>query len=309
MAIGGGKFFGYAAWIAKKKLQVFVRKYMSHVFAIALGALVLIRENESAAQRLARFPVLWQVLILMITGGTVAAALWELFGNKLTTSPQEVRFVRAMRALLHEMERFLAGKDREPNAADRLAEFCDGFLEIVCHTICGKVRIDGGLMIKLPGRRALKLVKSSKNAKYPNGLEVPLSGGTEEGAPGPAAVAYDRLQIVYMPSKKNRRGWLFRLAQDGDGERYEPSEPVEGWTPAPSAELEAFRSILCLPVAAYEQRNRKKPFGVLNLSTQTRDPFVDRDFMMGECFASVLAQAFSIAEAEALRQAEPSTNI
>src|SRR5713101_5810755 len=272
--IGGEKFFGYAAWIAKKKLQIFVRKYMSHVFAIVLGILVLIRENGRAAQWLAQFPVLWQVLILMITGGTVAAALWEVFGNKLTTSPQEVRFVCAMRALLYEMEKFVAGKDRVTDPGDRLVKFCEGYLEIVCQTICGKARIDGGLMVKLAGRKALKLVKSSKNAKYPDGLEVPLSGDTDEGKLGPAAVAYERLKIVYMPSKRTRRGWLLKLVEGGDGERYEPSEPVVGWTPAPRAELEAFRSILCLPVAVYQERDRggdrKKPFGVLNLSTKKR---------------------------------------
>lgn len=50
-----------------------------------------------------------EFLIVTITVITILAAGWELVGNKLTTSPQEIRFVTAMRSLLPSLQKLTYG--------------------------------------------------------------------------------------------------------------------------------------------------------------------------------------------------------
>jgi hypothetical protein len=295
MGFGGDKFKRYARWIRKKQVQVFVRKRLSHILAISLAMLVVVRESEifKDLYRAPRLPSLFEVLVLVLTASTIAAAIWELFGNKLTTSPQEIRFLHGTRLLLSELEKLAYDKSASASASDRLDNFLTGFLEITSKTLCGRKQVDAGFMVKLPGGDALKLVKASRRAKYPLGLEIPLPNGA---APtGPAGVCFDRTQLVYVPKKNRKEAWPFRLVAGDSGEKYEPSEPIECWVPAPDPRLEDFRSVLCVPVAVYAEKDKKNRFGVLNFSTKARDPFLDRDFMMAECFASILSHAVALA--------------
>lgn len=294
--IGGGIFFRAALWIAWKKIQVLVRSHLSHILAVLLGVLVLIRELQELVDMVhTRHIGWWQILILGITLGTIAAALWELevFGSKLSTSPQEVRFVRAMRSLLQELERFTYGKDRDLNLDTRLNDFIKPFLKVTSITLCGKKEIDAALMLPTESKKEVELRLKTDGALYPDELVIPLPE-SEEATTGPAGYAYQLLKIVYMPLKRWRLGWPFRY----DTQCYEPSEPKRGWIEVEKA-YENFRSVLCIPVAVYQERNRRQPFGVLNYSTKSLDPFVPRDFMMGECFSSILAMAFAAIQREA----------
>lgn len=298
--IGGNKFFKVAVWIAWKKLQVFVRSHLSHVLAVLLGILALIREWEALVEMGKTRHIGWaQLLVLIIIIGTIVAALWELevFGSKLSTSPQEVRFVTAMRSLLQGLEKFTYGKDKDPDLDKRLKEFIKGFLEVTSFTLCGRKEIDAGLMLPTESGKEIELRSKTAGAMYPEQLIIPLPDPSKEETTGPAGYAYQMLKIVYMPLKKWKLGWPFRYDK-----RYEPSEPNEGWVPADDPLNEEFCSILCLPVAVYQERNRRQRFGVLNYSTKSFDPFVHRDFMIGECFSSVLAMAFAAAHREASEQ-------
>jgi hypothetical protein len=305
MAFGGGKFWWYAVWILRKKIQVFVRTYLSHVFALALALLVLVREWDDLS-RLAtetKPPSGFEWLIVILTLGTIIAACWELWGNKLSTSPQEIRFLSGMRYLLFELEKFAHGEDRNPNAQTRLNRFVEGFLEVSRSTLCGNKLVDAGFMVKLPGEEKLKLVNSSKEANYPTELEIPLP--TDGTTTGPAGVAFQKVCLTYMPKKKWMQAWPFRLvAGEDETEWYEPSEPTTGWIAASDPETEKFRSVLCAPVAVYHKKDQKQRFGVINFSTLARDPFVDRDFMMAECFASVLGHALTAVQNEVKQRPE-----
>lgn len=299
--IGGNKFFKVALWIAWKKLQVFVRSHLSHVLAVFLGILVLIREWPELIEIVENRRIgWWQGLILSITLGTIAAALWELevFGSKLSTSPQEVRFVRTMRSLLQQLEKFTYGRDRDPDLDGRLKKFIKVFLDLTSFTLCGKKAIDAALMLPTENRREVELRSKTDGALYPDALTIPLPDPSGEVSTGPAGYAYQMLKIVYMPLKRWKLGWPFRYEKRS----YEPSEPAEGWVPADDKMYEDFRSVLCIPVAVYQERNIRQRFGVLNYSTKSFDPFVHRDFMMGECFSSILAMAFAAVQREALEQ-------
>ncbi len=298
--IGGNKFFKVAGWLAWKKSQVFVRSHLSHFLAVLLGILVLIREVPELMKMLEEGHTgWWEILIIIIVICTVLAALWELelFGSKLSTSPQEVRFVAAMRSLLQGLERFMYGKDREPDIDKRLKEFIKGFLEVTSYTLCGRREIAAGLMLPTEGGKEIELRGKTDGALYPEKLIIPLTDSSTEETTGPAGHSYQMSKIVYMPFKRWKLGWPFRYK-----ERYEPSEPAEGWVPADDPLNEQFCSVLCIPVAVYQEQHRRQRFGVLNYSTKSYDPFVHRDFMMGECFSSILAVAFAAVQREASEQ-------
>jgi hypothetical protein len=307
MPFGGKKFKRYWVWVRKKRIQVKIRTELSHWLAIGLAILIVIREWKELVAFLQWIyfllvchglvivgepPTLFGIFVLLLTTGTVWAAFWELYGNKLTTSPQEIRFVTGIRTLLLELERLVHGSDVQ-SPTDELSRFAKGFLTITTETLCGPHKVDAGIMYKMPSNEALQLTEVSELAHYTKGLEIPLP---TEASPktGPAGVSFQQVSLVYVPHKHLKEAWPFRLIVDDGKESYEPSEPVIGWIPSSSAEEEDFESGLCVPIAVYSQKGQKTRYGVLNFSTKANDPFMDRDFMMAECFASVLSHAVAV---------------
>jgi len=303
---GFGNHVRTLRWMIRKNIQIVLRSHLSRVFAIVLGILVIIREQEALSHliRLNPSPGKDDYLILFVTFLTIAAALWELRGNKLSTSPQEVRFVRAMRTLLIELEKFISDIDKGHVPVDRLDEFINNFLEATCHALCGNKLVDGGFMVPSVDGTSLELIYRSKKAHYPDKLIIPIPTSpnlsnirtTTEAIQetGPAGVAYYETRIVHMPVKKWKLSWPMKLVRK-DNETYEAMNPWVGWVRS-VPEMEKFRSVLCVPVTMHKSVRESQIFGVLNFSTLTRDPFVSRDYMMAECFGSILAQAISAAQ-------------
>jgi hypothetical protein len=161
------KLTAYRSLVLKKKTQVRLRKHLSKWFALALVILTLFREvpELSAKYFAGRVAALdsviirvhhWQVshallfdsLVVGIVLATLAALAWERWGNKLTTSPQEVRFVTATYELLLLLEEFIFGTDRLPNLDERLDKFVEKFLQYTTEAISSKT-VDGCLMWEL----------------------------------------------------------------------------------------------------------------------------------------------------------------
>jgi hypothetical protein len=293
--IGGNNFLRLTLWIIRKRIQTMIRMHLSHILALFLGVLVVYRERRELGGMLSAEHKLgaedW--LILGVTGATLLATLWELWGNKMPTSPQEKRFPSGMKMLLFQLEKFAHGIDREPDVSKRLEKFIDQFLTITSETLCGNKKVSAGLMVPLADGKMLTLIKATERSNYPLKLEIPVPDVDGNPETGPAGIAYGQTTIVYVPYKRWKLGLPFRVR----GDRYEPAGVTEGWITA-DPKLEQFRSVLCLPVAIYKRQGKKYPFAVLNYSTSALDPFMHRDFIMGECFSSILAQAFAIANAE-----------
>jgi hypothetical protein len=313
-----GDFFRAASdvqapfWFLKKSIQVQLRKHTSLFLALILALAVVFRERQELLEigKSLHLPSAFELFVLVLTVLTVFAAVWEFKGNKLTTSPQEERFLEGMRSLLAELEKFAHAQDTTPDDVDdRLALFIQGFLEITCNALCGKKKIDGGLMVRLSDRRTLVLLYMSKKANYQKGLRItiPIEGDKPDVSPAGEALAPDGPHLTYMPRKKTKRTWVFQSANMR--ERYTALRSIIGWKDTAGKEYEDFRSVLCIPVAVYQKEQEKLPFGVLNYSTRVRDPFVDRDFMMAECFASVLAQAFAVAHQQRLKRNSPEAQV
>src|SRR5437660_735363 len=124
MAIGSSRFFGFALWITWKKLQVFLRAHLSHVLGFSLAMWVLIGKIPELEKLFQSYHLQRQEAVgLVLVLGTLSAVLWELFGNRRSRSLQEARFVTAMHALLHELEKFMYGADRESDPSRKLEEF------------------------------------------------------------------------------------------------------------------------------------------------------------------------------------------
>jgi hypothetical protein len=296
--------FRHHCWFVKKKWQTETRTHLSHVLAGLLAILVAIREGREILPLIleGKYPDPFGWLIIVVIVLTFVAALWEFRGNKLTASTQELRFLFGMRTLLGGLEKLAKA---ESNQIERkFNEFLESFLEIASDTFAMSSKVDAGIMVKDPEKESLRLVKSSKGARYPEDLEIPLPVQEDTSNSGPAGVAFKSLNIVYVPKKNRKEAWeLVRSRDDREPDAYESTleSPHHCWINAPQPHLEDFRSVLCIPVAVYggedqkTMKTKKTRFGVLNFSTSMRDTFVPRDFAMSECFASVLGQAFAIA--------------
>lgn len=235
-------------------------------------------------------------LIMLLALGTIVACGWEFFGNKLSTSEQDVRFVYTVREMLVALEKFCYGADRLPDPNARLNEFIQSMVQVTANTFEGYDRACAGYMMR--EGKALKLTKISANAPYEPGLTIPLPDATAEPAKGAAGLAFAASQLVYVPFVKKEEAWPLRFSSG----RYSLHLPAKAWIRSSKPEYGDFTSALCVPVARYHKTEADKVlregYGVLNISSKSRDTFVDRDFMMAESFASIIALAMGSVQIE-----------
>jgi hypothetical protein len=303
MAFLAPPFARYVFWVIKKNIQVWIRKQLSHWLAILLAIAVTFREHSLFVQLYCDWlshtmPSWFDVFVGLLLIATIIAAGWEIWGNKLSTSPQEIRFLRGMRSLLLEMEAMVfGGKMSQEQAEKRFSEFVKGFLRITSSTLCAHEKVDAGLMMKVLNRDYLKRTHVSDAAKFDVGFEIPLPSNTvPETKSGPGGISFYRAKLVYMPSvKKRKEAWPLSLAElnKPEHETYAlDGVPIQAWIEATNTEYQDFSSMLCAPVG--KDRDGKTRYGILEFTTKARDTFIDRDFMMAECFASILSQAVAI---------------
>jgi hypothetical protein len=289
-------YWGHALWILKKQMQVAMRRHLSAFLALILAILVAFSERVELLAIWKIWPpkASW-LLIFVITAGTFIAALWELLGNKRKISHQETLFLYGLKTVLDGFDRLLGADDDERNADERLREFTQGAINAYSLTLSGCFETDAGIMFKQRRGRSIELDVSSTDAMYPDRLVIPLPPGRNQtispGDTGPAGISYDRLCLVYVPKKKTKKAFPFLRMEDSKGMRYTVRDPIKCWVHADDPEKEDFRTVLCAPVSGYQTKDKDQKFGVLNFSTKSRDPFVDRDFMMAECFAKILGIA------------------
>jgi len=286
-------------WFSKKNLQSIRRTHLSTILAVVLLFLVFIREWPELShltQMIWGFswPNWFGWLILVIVFLTFVTAKWELWGNKLTTSPQELRFHWGVKSCLKKLEQLRSELRSAPDPQKVFDSFVNELLEIAAGNFSVKFWVDTGVMTKDPDDDSLVLEYWSVFAEYPKGLRIPLPAPNKET--GPAGVAFADQVLVYVPSKRAKRAWPFISLEDPEitglpEPRYEPAYPVVCWVNAPP-EFEKFRSVICVPIATSPGLGDTIKFGVLNFSTDARDPFVHRDFLMAEFYAAILTQAF-----------------
>lgn len=287
-------------WFLRKKRQSLFRIHLSHLLAVTLAIMVAIRErHEIQLMMLKReFPTRGALLILILTILTFVAAAWELLGNKLTTSPQEIRFQYGMSELLHKLQELSATERGEP-LRQKWDSFVEEFLDIAANIFSTKYlfwrsRVHTGLMVKRPYQNSLRLSKWSGGAAYDEKLEIPIPLDDDYSDSGPAALAYKKKGLVYVPRKDRehpKEAWPFyqfvepRLQATGQGLtdfQYKAEDPYYCWRKSAQAQQEDFRTVLCVPIG---------DLGVLNFSVKRLDPFIDRDFFMAETLAGLLTHA------------------
>jgi hypothetical protein len=286
------------AWFSKKKLQSIKRTHLSHILATILLILVFVREWPELSNMLWGFswPTLFGYLILLVVFLTFVAARWELYGDKLTTSPQELRFHWGAKRSLKKLEELRSNLWSTSDPQRAFDSFVNELVEIAAGNFSIKYWVDAGVMIKDPDQDSLVLEYWSSLAEYPEGLRIPLPVAGDYSKTGPAGVAFADQVLVYVPSKKAKRAWPFVSLDDPEitglpEPRYQPDYPVVCWIDAPPR-FEDFRSVICVPIVTLTGVSPTIKFGVLNFSTKARDPFVDRDFFMAEFYAAILTQAF-----------------
>lgn len=321
--------FSHGCWFAKKYLQSRKRTHLSHLLAASLAGLLMLQEwhrllsallhavalgiglisgNYSELIMLSlgiKWPSLGETLFVAVVVGTFSEALWELFGNKLTMSQQETRFQFGMKQMLEGLQTFAFGREGIDEET-KLKDFIDSFLEITAHTFSVKSKADAGLMMKQPDTEMLELIKASKGARYPDKLIIPLPEGADVKRSGPAGVSFANSHVAYVPKKERKIVWRFHRSEGEATDTLVPASwmPEKCWVPAKDAvghfrpDLEDFYSVLCVPIGIYLSDSQKELFGVLNVSTNLRDPFVRRDFFMAECYAEILSHTLALARRE-----------
>jgi hypothetical protein len=303
---GARQFKEYSRWLRKKQRQIYIRTKLSHHLAILLAIMVVARETPELMVKFGweppalnigwpwLWPWLWLGVVLVVTAATIFAAVSESVGKNMKISHQELLFLYGMGTLLEQLQKLMCTKGDTRRPDIRLREFSKVAMNVVSEVFSVPGDSEAGLMVKLSNERAIRLTEFSREAKYREKLTVPLppdSGDIEDpGSTGPAGIAFSRLRTVSVP-EKGESVWSFKRERAANEDWYEAFAPDTCWVDAGEA-FENFKSVLSVPIAALRVGDSAQKFGVLNISTTAKDPFVDRDFMMAECFAGVLAAAF-----------------
>jgi len=104
---------------------------------------------------------------------------------------------------------------------------------------------------------------------------------------GVAGYAYGRCQSVYVPNTKVRAAYFVRPAVSG---RVEYDWLGRAWKPSPRSAH--YRSVISVPVFVKQQRKRR-PLGVLNFESRSRDAFGSADFHVACLAAGLFAQGLA----------------
>ena len=274
---------GWYGWTMIMRKRVTKLAHVGVPVGLAIVIFLAWKHLADLVRAMATVPFLdW--LILMTVVGTISAAIWELWGNKLRTSPQEVKFTAGLRFLLAALEAFSFETSGPAITRELLLE---KFLEISRGTLCGNERVDACIMMPTPDLQHLRIEKQSKGASYPVD-KIPL----QENQTGAAGLAFKGSKLVYVPDKEWREVWS--LSQASEQGYKAAAAPEEAWVPAYDPKQERFKSLLCVPVKRYSGNNQWKTGAVLNFTTDARDPFMPRDFLMAECMAAVLSQGWAL---------------
>jgi hypothetical protein len=205
--------------------------------------------------------LLWLVMILSI--GTVWAALWEIFGNKLSTSEQEIRFSCGIRLLMERLQSYCfdnsPSAEKDPKVEKQIIV---DFLNVTSKTLCGPKKVSAGLMQreKEKENEYLAMKHQSYRANYDDKFTLPLFDDNKKSA---AALAMN-WNLVYVPFKRWKEAWVFKHEK---GSTYNfPEKPELAWLEALNPKKEKFLSVLCVPVGTYGTNKKWEASGVINVS-------------------------------------------
>jgi hypothetical protein len=275
------------AWSCKMRRRLRIAKHLLYCVELGLAGYGVWRFGFPGLFDAVRKVDRLEWLILVLTVLTVMAFYWEFRGRKLTTSHQEVRFVQGIRQLLVELQNFCFKSD--PLDSSALDTFLVAFLGVARDVLCGEKNVGADLMVQ-----SGEWLNTVKRSGYPIDAEdVPVKLSSDGEHHGAAGLAFDKMQLVYLPDKEWEEAWVLIR---GNHEEYRALAPQTAWTYAKDARKERFHSILCVPVAGHGTEKKRAKLGVLNFTTVTRDPFVNRDFAMAECFGAILSHALTFRE-------------
>lgn len=319
----------YLKWSKGKNRIIRIRSHLSHVLAITLVALTIareileyfwkgtqawvaiyLRENIPGGYGDLVLQILswvWIGFIVLIAIATVAAAVWELSGNKLDVSEQEKRFALGIKTLLAKIEEFkqqLWKVDSIDLVNAKFDEFSDDFLEVTSKVLCGGKTVHAALIFHFPDDEILRLVRSTPGSNYPPPEKMTIHlPSIPEDHKGPAQMSFENDLLALMPKKSRKLGWVMK--EKSNNEDYEFAKLINGWFEPPPPADGVFESVMSVPITSYAEEGLKAYHGVLCFTTEKKDYFILRDYTMAFCFASIIAQAKDAARRRAANFGDP----
>jgi hypothetical protein len=245
------------------------------------------------------------ILMVALAVAAIFSAVWDFFGDKMSTSHRDIWFSVALREALRQLD---ALQVRQKTMSDaEISRWYSDFLEWVLlyssTALGGRKSVQAAFLVKSLDREdTLRLLKTTSDSVYPRNLEVTLPTPDDRGGAAGLAFSQERPAVVYMPYRKAHNAFisfwqsdlLYNMSPYAEVVRTE--DKSQPW----------FESSLSVPVYFYDIRTgAHRIAGVLTFSSPVPDPFEPNDFLMAECFAHLISEALLITQAiEASRSDE-----
>jgi hypothetical protein len=135
-------------WKSKMQSKMHFSRHFFHLAIVAGGAFLTWLYWSQLWTIAQKIPFRqWGIFLLALA--TILAAAWEFFGNKLSVSPQEVRFALGVRGLLEELQNFCFTGNCTNNTS--LADFLKKFLGITSFVSGGHFQVESDFMLSAAG--------------------------------------------------------------------------------------------------------------------------------------------------------------
>jgi hypothetical protein len=267
-----------ALWLTREKFRLFFRRHLSGLLALVLAGLTMRQEGP----KFAHWPPTIELSVALLALGTLIAAAWELWGDKLELSREQQRFLAAMRMLLAGIEGISYEGNKEADLDKRLQIFVDAFLTVSSNTLSERKQVEAVMMLNNPSVDELVVSWVSEGAKGLQHLRIPRRDlGTES------------VGILYIPNTRWKTGFLFNAGPS----IFEIERTIRvPW--ASAGGLKGFRSVLCLPVAVHNKENEARLYGVVGYFSDRTASFLSEEIFIAVCFANILSEAFATAARE-----------
>jgi hypothetical protein len=214
------------------------------------------------------------------TGIGLLSVLVLLVGYKRKESLEQRRhevFLESANLAVNALDQ-LSFDDATKDKFEELRNCVNRILRILLDTFAWKGSLNANVMLpREDGSLKIAFVQASKGVKYDKDF-------TPQPGEGAAGLCFANQAIIYLPNIRHRHAVELRF----DDGQIKQTVQTDVYVSVPTEFERCLGSILCAPVAA-----RHKCFGVLNLDSETIDPFAEKDYFAVVFFGAIIGLALS----------------
>lgn len=263
-------------WRKNQEFRAWIDRHLNPIGFVGIGALIveILLEFAGATRELGKVGAGISVVVLFV--------LIVLFAFKRAEHWEQKRqqiFLRSAHLAVTALEGLALEKDNPQGGQEHLETCVNEVLQIILDTFAWRGSLNANVMLPEGDNLAIRFAKVQEGVEY----DVKFRPAIGEGGAG---LCLQEQTIIYFPNIAWRHGVQIRLP-DKTRNTVELIVRRHLYKTLESNFERHYRSILCVPIAAYHNC-----YGALNLDSRYANPFTESDYQAVAFFGAIIGLAF-----------------